>query len=99
MPGAVAPIRPLAWELKYAESVALKKQKKKKKKKKKKKEREKERWVKPNSAELIIRKQPIVIYLSINKTNFFSISLAYVMLKKFRRLKLVKEKNKGTPKK
>ena len=35
MPGAVAPIRPLAWELKYAESVALKKQKKKRERERK----------------------------------------------------------------
>ena len=33
-PGAAAPIRPLAWELPYAVSVALKKAKKKKQKKK-----------------------------------------------------------------
>ena len=30
-PGAVAPIQPLAWELPYAEALALKKKKKKKK--------------------------------------------------------------------
>ena len=34
---AIAPIRPLVWELPYATGVALKSQKKKKKKKKKKK--------------------------------------------------------------
>ena len=34
-PAATAPIRPLAWELPYAEGVALKRQKKKKKRKKK----------------------------------------------------------------
>ena len=34
-PAAVAPIRPVAWELPYAVSVALKKDQKKKKKKKK----------------------------------------------------------------
>ena len=33
-PAAVAPIQPLAWELPYAKSVALKSKKKKKKKKK-----------------------------------------------------------------
>ena len=36
---AVDPIKPLAWELPYAEDAAIKRQKKKKKKKKKKKER------------------------------------------------------------
>ena len=36
-PAAVALIRPLAWELPYAESAALKSKKKKKKKKKKRK--------------------------------------------------------------
>ena len=36
-PAAVAPIQPLAWELPYAPSVALKRPKKKKKKERKKK--------------------------------------------------------------
>ena len=38
-PAAVAPIRPLVWELPYAVGAALKKQKKKKKRKKKKKKK------------------------------------------------------------
>ena len=39
-PAAVAPIRPLVWELPFAVGAALKKQKKKEKKKKKEKEKE-----------------------------------------------------------
>ena len=39
-PVAIAPIRPLAWELPYALGVAQKKQKKKKKNKKRKKKKE-----------------------------------------------------------
>ena len=48
-PAAAAAVQPLAWELPYAASAALKIQKKKKKKKKKKKrkrkkEMQKEKW-------------------------------------------------------
>ena len=42
-PAAMALIRPLAWELPYAKSAALKRPKKEKRKKEKKKERKKER--------------------------------------------------------
>ena len=42
-PAAIAPIRPLAWEIPNAKDVALKRQKKKKKREREKEKKEKER--------------------------------------------------------